>query len=262
MYQDKYNKYFSFTLIYFCFYNYFIIFVTNNYYILKFEMDMLLLILDHIKFQVKDQFEIRQGITKANSGRKEESDKVNSTTYKVVNLSGIDSCTGEIDKSRLVNYTPKRDVSPDKLLSGLDYLISCKGEVKGYSMLYSEDLLSNKQEDYKFKGIVASNHFLVLRPRMISRNSTDEIRFLHNLLDIISAELRSLAVAKKGPAKYLTINDVANYQFNFPYKDTVEIEEFKKVSRQYRKSFEDFKKAKERLYDYNRAIADKILIPQ
>lgn len=223
---------------------------------------MFILFMAHTKFQIKDQFELRQGVTMTGTKDKGRSKKVESDTYKVVNLSGIDTCTGEISERKLVNYSPVREIGPDKLLSNQDYLISCKGEVNGYSMLLSEDLLSGSKIASRFKGIVASNHFLVLRPRMISELSVDDIRFLHNLLDILSVELRSLAAAKPGVTKYLTINDVANYLFSFPFKDAAELAEFKAVSVQYRNSLKKFKKAKSRLNEYNRSIADKILIPQ
>lgn len=222
---------------------------------------MLLLLLLHEKFQIKDQFEIWQGVTTSRNLWKESGKKKPSDIYKVVNLSGIDNCTGMIEAENLIDFMPTRSIPEDKLLTKYDYLISCKGEVKGFSMLMSENILEMMKKK-SCGGLVASNHFLVLRPRLIADAGISEIGFLHNLLGIISAKLNDLPSVKKRINKYVTVNEVSNYTFAFPYKDGKVVDSFNAVFSNYIGSLKDFIYAKERVDEYNRILETKIILPQ
>lgn len=221
---------------------------------------MLLLLMAVTKFQLKDQFEIWQGITVAQTKEKDPELQLPSQAYKLVNLSGIDPCSRQIDDEKLLEYYPARDIKTNKLLKRCDYLISCKGEVKGYSMLYSENVFKEIEKTKSSRGLVASNHFLVLRPRMVAETSINELRFLHNLLDILIPSLKKLASEKGGKAKYLNINDVADYTFNFPYSNAKELENFNSVIAKYNSRLNDLTMAKRDLDEYNKSLEHKIRI--
>lgn len=222
---------------------------------------MLLLLLPPVKFQLKDQFDIWQGITASRNQESILKKKKASERYKIVNLSGVNACTGMIEEDNLVDYLPARGIPEEKLLAKYDYLISCKGEVKGFSMLFSEkvfEILKKKS----CRGLVASNHFLVLRPRMISNTSITEIRYLHNLLGIIVSRLNDLPSVRHRVNKYVTVNEVANYTFSFPFKDSKVVDSFNDMFMNYIKSLNEFIDAKERLDEYNRRLESKIIMPQ
>jgi hypothetical protein len=223
---------------------------------------MLLLLLPHSKYQVRDVFDVWQGITLLQPHEKTVDANPRQHLYKVINLSGINACSKVIDESNLIDYPSERDKSHDKLLAEHDYLISCKGEVRGYSLLNSKEVLDNIKKQGSCDGLVASNHFLILRPRMCSTLSSEEIRFLHNILDIILLKFKLIATGKPGIAKYLTINDVANYSIHYPYTGSFEIEKFDDIFKRYLEKLHELKEVKKELDSYNRYLASTIIMDQ
>ncbi|HPR13630.1 MAG TPA: hypothetical protein PLV06_14680 [Bacteroidales bacterium] len=223
---------------------------------------MLLLLLSPDKFRIKDLFEVWQGITTNRDRDEYPAKKKMSAKYKVVNLSSINDCTGMITSDRLVDYTPARNIPEEKLLTKNDYLISCKGEVKGFSMINSQMFFETKKNTKTFPWLAASNHYLVLRPRMLSGIGHEEIIYLHNLLSIFIPELDNLARSRPGNTKYLTLNDVANYKIRYPDKRVGIINEFNRLFNEYSEKLGELNDIKGRLDEFNRSLASKIIIPQ
>ena len=212
---------------------------------------MLLLLLSLLKQgRLRDFYEIRQGVTVTQPNGK--------ALYKAINLSGIDTCTKIIDKKKLVDYDPVREVGPDKLLTNTDYLVASKGEVKGYSMLDSEEFLHSMTADGSCKGIVASNHFLVLRPRDISGSNMDEIRFAHNLLDILIPEFNKIASVKAGNSKFLTINDLGDLKISNPLTNSDLFRQFTEIMTSYTQKQQALNELKIELDNFNRHLASQV----
>ena len=211
---------------------------------------MLLLLLPQLhQGRLKDFYEIRQGVTVLQSNGK--------GLYKAINLSGIDTCTKMIDEKKLVDYEPVREVSLDKLLTNTDYLVTSKGEVKGFSLLDAGEFLQSMTADGSCKGIVASNHFLVLRPKDISGTNTDEVRFAHNLLDILILEFDKIASGKAGVSKYLTINDLADLKINNPLSNSDSLVQFTGIMNRYLQKLSELNKLKIELDRFNRELASR-----
>ena len=212
---------------------------------------LLLLLLPQLKQgRLKDFYEIRQGVTALQPAGK--------GLYKAINLSGIDACTKMIDENKLVSYDPVREVGYDKLLASTDYLVSGKGEVKGYSLLESGEFIKNLTSDGSCKGIVASNHFLVLRPRDISGSNMDEIRFAHNLLDILIPEFNKIASVKAGNSKFLTINDLGDLKISNPLTNSDLFRQFTEIMTSYTQKQQALNEVKIELDNFNRHLASQV----
>ena len=225
----------------------------------KKQPSMLLLLLQLKEFNISFHFEILQGITPQQQPDLPEN-KLNKTFhYKLLNLSGFNPCTRGINEASLPDYQTIKEISPEKVLQENDYLIACKGEVRGYSMVNSKTVMEELKKHTPHDGIVASNHFLILRTRMRENMESSEIRFLHNVMDILIPELRKLGSSKTGAAKYLTINEVANFRFNYPGTEYSEIEKFDAISIRYLEKLHEFEAVKKELDIYNRDLAWKII---
>jgi hypothetical protein len=212
---------------------------------------MLLLLLPQLKQgRLRDFYEIRQGVTVSQSPGK--------GLYKAINLSGIDACTKMIDENKLVSYDPVREVGSDKLLANTDYLVSGKGEVKGYSLLDAGEFIHNLTLNGSCKGIVASNHFLVLRPRDISGSNMDEIRFAHNLLDILVPEFYKIASVKAGNSKFLTINDLGDLKISHPWSDSDFFRQYSDIMTRYIQKQQELNVVKIELDNFNRDLASRV----
>jgi hypothetical protein len=83
-------------------------------------------------------------------------------------------------------------ISEKKLLSKNDYLITIRGQPKGYSILRS---FESKEFKGRFPKIVSTNHFVRLRPKVVLDM---HVPYLHLLLDsIVENQLRNLFEQKK-----------------------------------------------------------------
>ena len=214
---------------------------------------MLLLLLPQLdQGRLKDFYEIRQGVTVLQSNGK--------ALYKAINLSGIDTCTKMIDGKKLVDYDPVREVGPDKLLTNTDYLVSSKGEVKGFSLLNAGEFLLSMTADGSCKGIVASNHFLILRPKDISGTNPNEVRFAHNLLDIMVLEFNKIASGKAGVSKYLTISDLADLKIHNPLSNSDSLVQFTGIMNRYLQKQNELNKVKIELDHFNHELASRCWI--
>ena len=211
---------------------------------------LLLLLLLHNKGRLRDFYEIRQGVTVPASSVK--------GAYKAINLSGIDACSKRIDVNKLIDYDPVREVGADKLLCASDYLVAGKGEVKGFSMLESGELIPSMTKEGICKGIVASNHFLVLRPRDISGASIDEIRFAHNILDILLPKFKTMAALKTGGSKYLTINDLGEMKTTHPWSDSDVFNQFTEIMTRYNRAQVELNEVKAELDNFNRDLSARM----
>lgn len=227
-------------------------------------MLLLLLNIDYQEFQLKDLFEIRQGVTmvKQNRTSKKSSGKYH---YKVINLSALDTCSRRLVPENLVDYYPGKEINPDKCLSPDDYLITCKGTVKGFSLFFSNELFNKAGDEKPYNGILASNHFFILRPRgIIGGNNSPlpfkEKVFLDNLMDIVAEELnKDVAYGKGSSTKYLTIREVENFVINYPFKDKKKIDEFSVIFDQYYKKLQELNEAKNKLDLFNHELRKLII---
>ena len=222
------------------------------------KFKMLLLLLKMVR--VKDLFEVKQGFTVVSPKNSSKDTDSLPNKYKVINLSGINTSSRFLNINDLADHSSEKPVSPDKLLTRNDYLLSCKGVVKGFSLRFSDEIFDDLNHQSTFKGIIASNHFFILRLRKIEESNSKDTYFFHNLLDIISAELNKIANNKKGIAKYLTIGDVENYTFNLSDFDLDErIEKFNGLFKVYEHHLRESYLAKKQLDVLNKSFSDKII---
>jgi hypothetical protein len=114
--------------------------------------------------------------------------------YNLLDFKKVLSTKGKSDKNSVtfLEDAEKPFISEKKLLTKNDYLITIRGQPKGYSILRSYE---NKEFKGRFPNIVATNHFVRLRPKIVLDM---HIPYLHLLLDsIVENQLRNLFEQKK-----------------------------------------------------------------
>ena len=164
---------------------------------------MLLLLLNNLfempkgdqNYRLRDLFEINIGLIE---------DKFNKMTIEskeevmFINLKAAEDDNRQISKLTLIDYhttnlidyielekknlpikidSSKLGVPDDRVLTSSDYLISIRGRPKGFSV--SKSLDPNKRK------LVASHHFIQIRPMALIKNMNMYVPYLHLLLDII-----------------------------------------------------------------------------
>lgn len=114
-------------------------------------------------------------------------DQYNILDFQKLIKAGISDSKKYEDNDLLKPVIPEK-----KLLTINDYLITIRGQPKGYSMFRS---YNSKKFNADFPNIVATNHFVRLRPKVLLEM---HIPYLHLILDsIVENQLRNLFEQKR-----------------------------------------------------------------
>jgi hypothetical protein len=166
-------------------------------------------------YKLGDLFEITQGsaIISNKSLIPEES----SQRYKTIYISNLTTKYEALEFVELKDYFPNKKIKEGKLITSKDYIITCKGVVKGYAMCKAINLFKDLKLS-NHKGIIASNHFIVLKPRQSTLEIFENSYLLYHLLDMIIPEFNNYinqnATRKKLP--YITISEIENFSISLP----------------------------------------------
>jgi hypothetical protein len=118
-----------------------------------------------------------------------------------------------------INQKDKTPVPIKKLLQPTDFLISIRGRIKGFSMLYA----------IESSELVCSNHFIHLKPRNYIIADM-HMPYLHLLLDCLVKQI-NMDFRDKGSSSTnsLKVDELRTYSINLH----INIEEQKKVTKEY-----------------------------
>ena len=240
-------------------------------------MSLLLLLLQEqsYKHKLSDLFDIKQGIA-----IKPGSNLKGKYRYKAVFPSMMNSPFKVLDSNELNDFYTDTELSEEKLLTKDDYLIACKGLIKGFSLFQSESCLKSIKNE-KMHGVVASNHLIILRPKPITHMFISDTYFLHNLLDMVVERITGYLSDNKGKKQqYITIADLKNINIGLHWNSLDEelqkigpdkLEEFKKVFGEKIEAFQQlfadwdeklkaFNEANTKLKEFNTQLQNQIRV--
>ncbi len=201
-----------------------------------------MLLLERFELTLSDVFKIEGGIKVQNWGELRKVKMINPSMIPKLDYHPIIEEFAEIKTS---NAKTERFLLPN------DYLIASKQNIKGYSLMNTDNIDGNN--------IVASEHFLVLRYKPTWNAIFGSSYIVHNLLDILVKKLAIEKSKKFGAQKYITIEDVANSKISFNLNGNNEIDEnYKNVKKLIRKEIEGINQFK--LFINNYIVKNKIEI--
>lgn len=207
------------------------------------------------RYSFSELFEIKQG-PMLPSKKNIEDAKENAYQYKSIFISDLPASHDSLNPELLTTFSCKKEIKISHLLKKEDYLISSKGQIKGYA-LFRSNVFSNEKEK-KYLGLVASNHFLVLRPRASTMEAFGNTNFIYNLLDLLIPQFNNLA--KHGPKKsgiqYLTVSDLQDFSIQLPEIGILEElkREFMQINQEFESRLNALNQSKADLEKYNQRI--------
>jgi hypothetical protein len=213
--------------------------------------------------RLSDIFEIRQGIAAPYMKHKviPKTDHI----YKLIYPADLNMVFKTLNIDSLSDFHSEKELNQAKLLTEEDYLISCKGIVKGFSLLYSADKLASGPRKAR-KAVVATNQFIIMRPRP-NFQEVYGLPYLHNLLDLLIPKMNQMTETRseKSVLRYITISDIENITLELPVqKAEIKRKEFDTIYKSWKKNLELFSKSDEQLKAYNDKTIDqfKIQLPE
>ena len=213
--------------------------------------------------RLSDIFEIRQGI--ATPYLKHKVNPEAGHVYKLIYPADLNLVFKSLDVHSLSEFHSEKELNPARLLTADDYLISCKGIVKGFTLLHSADQLAAGPRTVR-KGVVATNQFIIARPRP-SFQEAYGVPYLHNLLEMLIPTMNEMTASQseKTVFRYITIRDIENISLELPTKGAeMKRKEFETLYKSWKKHLELFSKSDELLKAHNQKAIDefKIRIPE
>lgn len=205
-------------------------------------------------YTIGDLFEIFQGT--AIISKKSQKNNSAGFKYKTIYISDLANKYETLNFIELNDYEPVKNLKKEKILTGKDYLLTCKGVIKGYALCKSQHLF-NKMDSKENLGIVASNHFIVLRPRASTIEIFQNSYLLYNIIDLIIPELNQLISKKSNKVKltYITISELENYSFSIPGSNLNElITEFQKLYNERQENISNLIKIDEKISRFNKLL--------
>ena len=205
-------------------------------------------------YTIGDLFEIFQGT--AIISKKSQKNNSAGFKYKTIYISDLSNKYETLNFIELNDYEPVKNLKKEKILTGKDYLLTCKGVIKGYALCKSQNLF-NKMDSKENLGIVASNHFIVLRPRVSTIEIFKNSYLLYNIIDIIIPELNQFISKKSNKVKlpYITISELENYSFSIPGSNLNElITEFQKLYNERQENISNLIKIDEKISRFNKLL--------
>ena len=229
-------------------------------YICNFNSKHMFLLTEKIRLSLSELFEIKQGV--ALSSKKEIEKSVGQHTYKVVYVSDLGNPYHLLDFDELTDYAIDTKIKEEKLLTLNDYIISCKGEIKGFSLSKSSNIF-NSISELNYSGLFVSNHFIILRPRPSILMMYGNSYFLHNILDLLIPIINK-SISQNENKKimpYITIGEIEKYSVLLPGPGfQKKITDFEKVYQSWSDKFELFQEANEELKIFNNELLNEIKV--
>ena len=211
---------------------------------------MLLMMVNGFRYSLAEIFEIWQGIAPPIPTKNELLNANN--IYKMVYPADLGQVFKSLYTQQLAEFGTEREIKREKLLTADDYLISCKGIIKGFSLQHSE-IAPFTQIAGSFKGVLASNQFIVVRPRP-SFKEMYGVPYLHNILDILIPKMNEMTDSsiEKKRLRYITIKDISYISIELPVKECAfKREEFESLHHSWKESLKQFTKMESMLRDHN-----------
>ena len=205
-------------------------------------------------YTIGDLFEIFQGT--AIISKKSQITTSDGIKYKTIYISDLPDKYEALNFLELNGYESQKKTKEEKLLTENDYLLTCKGAIKGYALCKSLDIF-NEIASSEYQGIVASNHFIVLRPRKSTIQIFQNSYLLYNIIDIIIPELNQSISKKSKKVKlpYITISELENYSFSIPGSNLNElINEFQKLYNERQENISNLIKIDEKINQFNKLL--------
>ena len=207
-------------------------------------------------YTIGDLFEIFQGT--AIISKKSQINSLGGIKHKSIYISDLPNKYETLNYSELNDYEPVKNLKKEKILTGKDYLLTCKGVIKGYALCKSQNLF-NKMDSKEYLGIVASNHFIVLRPRASTIEIFQNSYLLYNIIDLIIPKLNQFVSKKRNKAKlpYITISELENYSFLIPGSNLNElITEFQKLYNERQEKIKELQGADNAIKVFNEILKE------
>lgn len=210
-------------------------------------------------YTLGELFELSQGA--AIISKKSLINESNSQSYKTIYISDLATKYEILNFTELDDYTTNRKIKEEKLLTDKDYIITCKGLIKGYAMCKSLALFNDLKLN-GYKGLVASNHFIVLKPRQSTLEIFKNSYLLYNIIDIIIPELNK-HINQRNARKtlpYITISEIENFSISLPGTDLFDlINEFQPLFNKRKEVINDLKEIDEILDSFNKLFLKRLL---
>jgi hypothetical protein len=205
-------------------------------------------------YTIGELFEIFQGT--AIISKKSQINTSDGIKYKTIYISDLPNKYETLNFFELNSYESLKKIKKEKLLTENDYLLTCKGTIKGYALCKSPDIF-NEITSNEYQGMLASNHFIVLRPRKSTIQNFQNSYLLYNIIDIIIPELNQFISRKRNKEKlsYITISELENYSFSMPGSNLNElINEFQKLYNERQENISNLIKLDKTISQFNKQI--------
>jgi hypothetical protein len=207
------------------------------------------------QYTLSELFDIRQGLLLPSKSKREKAlNGVNK--YKSLFISDMPAAYEPLDVESLADCALTKEIKKTHLLCKQDYLISAKGQIKGYALYHSKAF--EDEDSQKYLGIIASNHFIVFRPRTSTLEAFGESYFIYNILDLIIPRLNILTKqsTKKNQTPYRTISDLQNFTIDLPNANTLyELNlAFLELQNDFELKIKELNESRFRLNHYNKSL--------
>lgn len=179
--------------------------------------------------------------------------------YRVVYSGDFAGGQRVLDINGLTTVYLNKEIKKNKELRKDDYLISAKGGIKGFSLFHTLNTLKENELP-----LAASNNLIIVRPKE-ELLKTNDILYLHNLLDLVVTHIRETAantVSTGGTQQSLTIRSLAKTSLNHIDNESVRHfqEEFSQISEELEQAWLKFEGAKSKLSALNKEFAVRMFI--
>ena len=180
--------------------------------------------------------------------------------YKVIYPSDFNSVRRQVDITKLDDYFCEKKIGEDKILTSDDFIISCKGTIKGYSLFHSKkEIIELAQMGYC--GLITSNQCITFKPMSTAKSFYKSDYYLHNILELLIPVMNNISgnKEKSSSINYITINDVSKISVSLPVSvNNSEIEEFNNVFNDWKDKYLKLQEAEKGLEDFNNKLRKRL----
>lgn len=210
-------------------------------------------------YTLGDLFELSQG--PAIISKKSLIIESHSQRYKTIYISDLATKYEALNFSEINDYNSNKKIKEEKLLTDKDYIITCKGVIKGYAMCKSPSLFNDLKLN-GYEGLVASSHFIVLKPRQSTLEIFNNSYLLYNLIDVIIPKLNKYVNQNKSRKKipYITISEIENFSISLPGTDLFDlINEFQSLYNKRKEIISSLVEIDEKLNSFNKVFLKNLI---
>ncbi len=206
------------------------------------------------RIRLSELFLMKQGM--AVQTKKNAANQKGKYKYKVVYPSDLNDPLKELQTEQLADYFTDKEIKEEKILTKEDYILFCKGMVKGLSMFNSENSLIEIAKS-GYKGIIASNHFIVLRPDSSIKEHFPSPYYLENIIDLVIPMMNEMIKN----ANYITISEIGKISIELPLPPLEkDLKKFEDIFKLWRDNRDLFIEAEKKLKIYNEAFAKQLKV--